>query len=31
MGPPMVDGEPLLILTLAGGATLAFTFPPAAA
>jgi hypothetical protein len=28
-GAPTVDGEPLLILTLAGGATLAFTFPEA--
>jgi hypothetical protein len=31
MGPPTADGEPTLILALAGGATLAFSFPPAAA
>jgi hypothetical protein len=31
MGEPTVDGEPILILTLAGGATLAFRFPPHAA
>jgi hypothetical protein len=31
VGQPIVDGEPLLILTLAGGATLAFSFPPAEA
>jgi hypothetical protein len=31
IGQPTVDGEPLLILTLAGGAALAFSFPPAVA
>jgi hypothetical protein len=31
MGKPALDGESILILTLAGGATLAFQFPPQAA
>jgi hypothetical protein len=31
MGQPTVGSEPLLTLTLAGGATLTFSFPPAVA
>ena len=31
MGQPLIDGEPVLVLTLAGGTTLSLKFPPHAA